>query len=201
MSVPAEDMNVSETEGDVTESKLNVSEAIKNAFLSGMNSEKKIEDDEIKLAMIQAGAKFKNVTRIFNELKIEYGFDLSKEAKEVLVNSACEGQDLSTEEGFGAAVGYITENEDKLNERQAGALVRGYAKKQGVEFYKKPKPESTRISFTKDYYAALYENPNMTEKEVHQYIVEHGSENTLKFESNYQKIRLLANSIAAKYAA
>ena len=196
MSVTAEEMNV-QTEEEVTESKPIASQEIINAFVSGMNDESK-EDDDVKLAMIQAGAKFKNVARIFNELKIEYGFDLSKEAKEVLVNSACEGQDLSTEDGFNAAVGYITENEDKFNERQAGALVRGYAKKQGVEFYKKPKPESTRISFVKDFYSALYENPQMSEEEVHQYIVEHGSESTLKIEGGYQKIRTLVNAIYAK---
>jgi hypothetical protein len=174
-----------------------ITDEVRKAFTDAVAAEK--SEDEIKINMIAAGAKFKNVTRIFNELMVEAGLAISKEDKDKIVSDACAEVDLSTEEGFDAAVAKVNGAIESTNEKGAATMIRAYARKNKIEFYKKPKKEGgTRTTFLSDFYAALLENPSMTEEEAHQFIVDHGTANTLRWEKSHQKVRQLANDLVKK---
>jgi len=177
---------------------------IRDAFKEAVEDPSKDEDD-VKLAMIAAGATFKNVTRLYNKFAEEEGLIVPKEQKQSLAEDAINSYDVTTEEGFNDAVNYIVENSDgKISTRSAAGLVRGAARKREIEFYKKPKSEGTgtrRHGFTKKFHDFLAENPHATAEEVHAFIEEHGSENTKRWESSYQKVRDLVNRVAASVGA
>lgn len=198
MNQPAENVEFEDVEA-TEEKTLNISEDVRNAFETGKSADK--SQDNIMIDMLQAGAKFTQVRRFFKELSIELGYEAAPEVKDAAVEAALEVNDISTEEGFEAAVAHITGTVEQINERGAGQMIRGYARKHDIEFFRKPKPEATgqRVAFTNNFYRMLVENPTINEEETHEYIVEHGSEATLKSEKSYQKIRVLANRIAAKY--
>ncbi len=189
-----------EDEEVAQEKTLNISEDVRNAFAAGKNVDK--NQDGIMIDMLQAGAKFSHVRKFYKELSIELGYEAAPEVKDAALEAALEVNDISTEEGFDAAVAHITGAVEQINERGAGQMIRGYARKHNLEFFRKPKPEATgqRVAFTNNFYRMLVENPTINEEETHEYIVEHGSEATLKAEKSYQKIRVLANRIAEKYA-
>ena len=207
MSEVAENVVTDNTEVDFsaevetdTENKLDIPEEVVQAFTSGKEDNK--EEEAILISMLQAGSPFAKVRGYYKKLMIAAGLDISQEDKDAVLAQVFDGTyDVATEEGFDAAVAKVDELIDVTNERGAAQMVRGYARKHNLEFFKKPKaePTGTRVAFTNDFYMALVNNPQMSEKECHDYIVEHGSESTLKSEKAYQKIRILANEISNKY--
>lgn len=180
-------------------------EAIRSAFEESISNDK--EEDEVKMDMIQAGASFKNVTRLYNQFMIDAGLALSKSDRNQIVESTLEEADIESEEGFNAAVAALLESVKGSTERSAAALVRSYAKKNDINAYTKPKNEGTgqgRTGFASLYYEFLRENPACTKEEAKAYINGEGehpdtTENIRKHESHYLKIWKLANDITKKY--
>lgn len=174
--------------------------AIAAAFEAGIAAGK--EEEEIKLDMIEAGAKFKNVTRLYNGFAVDAGLIMTKKEKNEIVSGVLDGLDLADQEAFKSAVAQLVESVKDTSEKSAAALIRAYGKKHDLEVYKAPKASKggTRTTFTGDYYDALLENPKMTEEQAHEIIVEKGTPNTLRWEKTHQKVRQLVNDIAAKYS-
>jgi len=174
--------------------------AIVEAFDSAVAAEQ--SEDEIKMAMIAAGATFKNVTRLYNQFMIDAGLAISKEDRAKLVEDTLEGRDLSEEEGFDEAVAALVEAVKGATERSAAALVRSYAKKNELDVFVKPKGAGgNRTSFAGQFYEFLAGNPTMTKEEATAYIMGEGdhadtSANVQKHLSHYVGIWALVNRIA-----
>lgn len=173
--------------------------AIREAFDVGQDNES--DEDTIKIEMISAGATFKNVTRLYNEFMIDAGLLASKEDKEKSVASAVSENNVSTEDGFNKAVESITADLESVNERGAAAMIRAYCKKNSTECFKKPKSEATRN--TKDgvnqkLIDMMVDNPNITEKEISDFIDTYGTNGTKNFKGYWQRIRSGFNEVAKK---
>lgn len=194
--VETETVEQAEVEVDQTEV------AIEEAFTAAVGAES--EEDAIKMAMIQAGATFKNVTRLYNALLIEAGLAVSKEDKEAIVNETLEGAELATEEGFDGAVSVLVEKITGATERSAAALIRSYCKKNELECYAKPKSagNGSRGGFATDFYAYLLANPTMSAEEALAFVNGEGdhkdtSDNIKKHASHYMAIHSLVGKVVA----
>lgn len=179
-------------------------ESIRAAFTSSVNDE---DEDSVKMQMIQAGATFKNVTRLYNQFMIDAGLAISKSDRAQIVEDTLEGLDLDTEESFNEAVAALMESVTGSTERSAGALVRSYAKKNDIPVYVKPKESkgtgSGRSGFIDTYHKFLIDNPNCTKEEATAYINGEGdhpdtSDNVKKHISHYLKSWKLVNKIINK---
>jgi len=164
-------------------------------------------EDDVKMAMITAGASFKGVTRLYNQYMVDAGFAVSKEEKDEIVGKILtKASALDQEEGFKKVIAAIVDKAAGVNEKSAAALIRSWAKTQdpAIECWKKPKGTGEgRTGFKSKFYAALVANPAMTKEEVTEYLktAEGTSANIQKRESVYQAIRGLANDIHANKAA
>jgi len=160
-------------------------------------------EDQIKMDMIGAGATFKNVTRLYNEFMIDSGLEVSKEDRDAAVVSAVEGLDLATQEGFDSAIANILSALESSTDRSAAALVRGYAKKNELAVFAKPKSQGKgRAGFATSFYNFLIANPSVSVDEATAFIKGEGdhadtSDNTKKHLSHYLAIHKMANTIAA----
>lgn len=160
-------------------------------------------EDDIKLAMIAGGATFKNVTRLYNKFMIDAGLAISKADRDAAVAGIVGDAGLLVdEEVFASCVSEILEQVKGSTERSAGAMLRSYAKANGVELPKKAKSEGTRQSgFRFKFYAALRANPAMTEAEADAFSLDTAngaSENDVRQFSHYQAIRQLVNDVSSK---
>lgn len=170
--------------------------AIWDAFSESMDSD--LSEDEVKMAMISAGATFKNVTRLYNGFMIDAGMAISRDERDEIVAECMEGADVSTEEGFDAKVSEIADRVTGATEKSAAVLIRGYCKKNDIEAFKKTgSGRSRHDGFRFQFYAALRDNPSMTEAEAKTFGDAHGSENDKKAFSHYQAIRELVNTVSA----
>jgi len=174
--------------------------AFKTSYESG------VSEDDVKMAMIAAGCPFKAVTRLFNKFMVDAGFAISKEAKDELVSNAINGQDMSVEENYTAAVDAIVAANPNINERGAGTMIHAYCRKNELPCFKKAATKSEgkgrSSSFVHRFYDALVANPSMTEEEAHDFIYglngnQETSQNVKNYERMYQNARALANRIAA----
>lgn len=197
-----QEANMNTEVDDVAQSEAedNTKQVIREAFDEAVGAEK--HEDDIKMAMIGAGATFKNVTRLYNEFMIEAGLAISREDRNQAVEQALGGLDLSTEEGFDEAVAAIVADVKGATERSAAALVRGYAKKHELEVFKKPKSEggAGRTGFGAQFYAWLADKgAQADEKTAEAYIMDpKNSANTHRHCSHYMGIWKLCNTIANK---
>lgn len=161
------------------------------------------DEDDVKMAMIGAGATFKNVTRLYNQFMIDAGLAISKEDRDAAVNDALEGRDFETEDDFNAAVDSVVAGVKGATERSAAQLVRSYAKRNEMECYKKPKGSGGgKTGFARKFYDALTANPSMTKDEAVAFIQgtdgnEETSENVKRHESHYLAIHAMVNAIAS----
>ena len=129
---------VDETAGaEGTEQKVDLEVAIRAAFDAAHAAGK--EEDDIKLDMIGAGATFKNVTRLFNQFSVDAGLTVSKEEKDQILLDVLNGADLADEETFNAKVEELMSRLSGSTDKSAAALIRAYAKKNGIEAFKKAK--------------------------------------------------------------
>lgn len=175
--------------------------AIKDSFDAGVANEG--DEDDIKLAMIGAGATFKNVTRLYNQFMVDEGFALSKEDKTAYVNATLEGREFADEEGYDAAVEALVSEEKNVNERSAGGLLRAYAKKNELEVYKKPKSEGAgRSGFASEFYDWMVENHGATKADALAYINNKDnpkvSVNVIRNETHYMNIWNTVHRVAVK---
>lgn len=198
VEVEQEDLDADEAEQEEAEI-----DPVREAFDENQGD----SEDDIKMAMIQAGATFKTVTRLYNEFLVDSGMLTSRSDKQATLNEvlSVEGLDLTNKEVFNNTidelVGYLT----GVDRTSVAASVRGWCKKNDVEHYKAPKGGGGGASgFSSMFYAALISNPEMSESDANQIIdgkVEgiHASENVQRHRSHYQAIRKMANDISAQY--
>ena len=175
---------------------------ILNAFNAAIDADK--SEDDIKMAMIGAGATFKNVTRLYNDYLVETGRAMTKDAKAALVEKSVKDKDLSDEKVFGKVVAAIVKGGTNVSESSAAALVRAWAKKAEVECYAKPKGSgAVRNPFVQNFHAALIENPNMDEAGLKKVIADLEPQqqvNPTRWFNQHNAIRKMVNQIAAKAA-
>lgn len=189
-------------EGEVAEEeKVDV---IRPAFDTAIDDEK--SEDEVKMAMITAGASFKSVTRLYNQYMVDAGFAISKEEKAEIVAKVLVGKEVDTEESFGKAVAAIVKKGTGVTDKSASALIRSWAKTQDpiVECYKKPAGTGApRTGVRSRFFDALIATPSMSKEacKVHLEKDVDTSKNVMNHESVYQGIRELVNNIWEKKAA
>ena len=173
-----------------------VDAAIKQAFVSAINDGK--EPDSIKIAMIGAGASFKNVNRLFNAFMVEDGHVVSKEEKDSILSELLDGLDLTDSDTFESAIVELAQRL-QVSELSSVASIRQWAKKNDLPFYKKAKAESKgeRSSITSDIFNWISENPSATEDQLVEFLKEVGTDNTMKHASLYKGILGVANKIVA----
>jgi len=168
---------------------------IEVAFDEAMSEDK--SEDEIMLDMIAAGATFKNVKTIFNACMVSGGYANSKTEKAEIVNDTLSGMDLSTEEGFAAAVEALTDNLKGVNDKSAAGSIRQYAKKNELEVFKKPKGTGAgRSGITSAFHDYLRANSPVSKEDVAGWIEANGTDNTKRHASHYQGLAALCADIA-----
>tara|TARA_R110000744_G_C19371578_1_gene562715 strand:- start:17090 stop:17680 length:591 start_codon:yes stop_codon:yes gene_type:complete len=188
------DQDQVEVEVEVDETEIAINEAFTIATDNGD------DEDSVKMAMIQAGATFKNVTRLFNALMIDAGLAISKEDKDQTTSDTLEGRVFESEEDFNSAVSDLMSAITGSTERSAAALVRAYAKKNELATYTKPKGTGgNRSGFATKFYDWLAETAR-TADEVKAYIAGDGdhedtSDNVKKHASHYVAIGAMAEKI------
>ena len=175
-----------------------VHEAIKAAFVESVDNGS--EEDDTKMAMIAAGAKFKNVNRLFNGFMVELGYSLSKDDKEDILAQVLDGLDLSEVDTFDSAVSELSQRLQTSEKSAAGSL-RQWAKKREIPFYIKPKSEtSERSGITATIHSWILENATAKVEDLYAYIKEVGTENTERNKTQFAAILKLANKIVTKYS-
>lgn len=193
---------VNETAGDEgTEQKVDLEVAIRAAFDAAHAAGK--EEDDIKLDMIGAGATFKNVTRLFNQFSVDAGLTVSKEEKDQILLDVLNGADLADEETFNAKVEELMSRLSGSTDKSAAALIRAYAKKNGIEAFKKAKGGTgeAKTGFAAKFYDFLVANPECTVAEATAFIQgtdghEETTENVKRHQSHYLAIHRLVNRVA-----
>lgn len=193
---------VNETAGaEGTEQKVDLEVAIRAAFNASHAAGK--EEDEIKLDMIGAGATFKNVTRLFNQFSVDAGLTVSKEEKDQILLDVLNGADLADEATFNAKVEELMARLSCSTEKSAAALIRAYAKKNGIEAFKKAKGGTgeAKTGFAAKFYDWLVANPTSTVDQATAFIQgteghEETTENTKRHQSHYLAIHRMVNRIA-----
>ena len=188
------------TQEEVDELEVAINEAFEAAIQSG-----KTEDD-VKLAMIGAGATFKNVTRLYNAFMIDAGLAISKADRDLAIAGIVgDPALLIEEEHFDSCVAQIVEQIKGATERAAGAMLRSYAKANGAECFKKTK-EATgarQSGFRANVYNLFIQNPDLTEAELDRFANEEAetslaSDNDRKQLSHYHGLRKMVNAVAAR---
>ena len=187
------------TEG--TEQKVDLEVAIRAAFDAAHAAGK--EEDDIKLDMIGAGATFKNVTRLFNQFSVDAGLTVSKEEKDQILLDVLNGADLADEATFNAKVEELMARLSGSTDKSAAALIRAYAKKNGIEAFKKAKGGTgeAKTGFAAKFYDFLVANPECTVAEATAFIQgteghEETTENVKRHQSHYLAIHRLVNRVA-----
>ena len=174
---------------------------VEQAFIDGLEGD--LEEDDIKMAMIKAGASFKNVNNQFRQFNIKFGYVSSQEEKKSALETVMKSGDVnvSTEDGLKDAIDTVINSLRGYNEAQVSGMIRAYAKKNDIEIFVKPRGAGTRNSgFRYGFYQSLIENPHMTNDEVDGLIDENGSKNDKGNRSHYYNIAKLVSD-AVKNAA
>ena len=207
-NLDAQNGEQAEAEGtnDQAQGQADTETAIRSAFDAAHAAGK--EEDEIKLDMIGAGATFKNVTRLFNQFSVDAGLTVSKEEKDQIINTVLSGADLSTEESFNAKVAELQASLQGSTDKSAAALVRAYAKKNGLEVFKKAKGASgeAKTGFAGKFYEWLVANPTSSVEQATAFIQgtdgnEETTENVKRHQSHYLSIHRLVNRVAGVQVA
>lgn len=154
------------------------------------------DEEVVKMAMLQAGAKIKSVTRLYNQFMIDSGLLASKEEKEEALDAACDDIDLTDEDNFDSAVSQIVETVTGATDQTAATMVRAWCRRNEVDCYKKPAGEGRRSGFRFKFYEELRKNPGMSADEANSIGEEHGSDNDKKAFTHYQAIRELVNQVS-----
>ena len=180
-------------------------EAKINAAFTKANTAKK-DEDAIKMDMINAGATFKNVARLYSAFRVGAGIDIAPADRKALVEKTLEGQKFETEEDFGKCVTSLTAaitTEKGGSDKSSASLIRAYAKKNDATVYAKPKGEGgSRNPFVTNFHTALIANPQMTEQGLRDIISaldEQDRVNPTRWFAQHNNIRKTANKIAESF--
>lgn len=165
-----------------------------------------IDPDVVKMAMLQAGVSFSSITRMFNQFMVDAGFQLSREEKDELTENIIGGaEDIESEDGFNEVVADLVEQGNGIiNERQAAAMIRGYAKKNDLQVFRKASGGGggggRTGGFRNAFFDMLRANPRMSEEEFEEVLKTHelASDNVRNNKGHYNAIRSMANDIAAQ---
>jgi len=168
------------------------------AFESAIEDEK--DEDEVKMAMLMAGCKFKKVNNTYTLFMTSAGLIATKEEKTEALVAVFEDHDVSTEDGFDGAVAALVSSVNGATEGSAAGMIRAFCKKSELEFFKKPKGAARTSGFKYRYFKALRENPNMDEQESDDLVKKLGSPNDYRYLTFYQTIRQLCNDIASDHS-
>ena len=173
--------------------------AIRAAFVEGVDAE--LDEDSIKLKMIQAGSKFSEVARLYNLYLVEFGFAKSKEEKNAAIEEILPGQDLLDESVFDACSIKIMEALE-VTDKSANAMIRQWCKKNDVEYFKKVRePVTGTSSIVNKVFDWIIVNIDSTHSELVSFLETFDSANVIKRKSKYVAIFDMAKSIKAKYTA
>jgi len=184
--------------GEETNEEVNaVDVAIRAAFDDNAGT----DEETIKMAMLQAGCKIKSVSRLYNTFMIDSGQMASKKEKDTALDAALKDVDLSDETAFNEAVTGLATAITGASEQSAATMVRAWAKKAEVYCFKKPVGEGRSNGFIAKFHTALIANPSMDEAACKAFVHEHGTENTVRHITSYQKTRKLVNDIQTSLAA
>jgi hypothetical protein len=181
---------------DETEVEQEEVDEIRDAFDDAVSEDK--SEDDVKMALIGAGATFKNVTRLYNQYMVDAGFAVSKEEKDEIVKKILDGKDVSEEAGFNKCVEAIVKKAAGVSEKSASALIRSWAKANDLPYFTKPKGAGgARVGFRSRFFDALIANPAMSKDQCTEYLktAEGTSNNVMNHESVYQGIRELVNDV------
>ncbi len=173
--------------------------AIREAFFMSMKSCKS-KDDTI-YQMLEAGATFSEVPKLYNEFMIEAGLKLSSEDKNIVLDECLTSGLLDTEDGFKKAIKEVVNRIIGCNEKQASYYIRTWCRKNDVECYRKTTGPGSRNPFVKRFYLALIENPGMTKEELELIISELEPEqqiNPLRWFSQHNNVRIMVNNVLYK---
>ena len=173
-----------------------VTQAIKDAFEQAAS--KGMKPDEIKVEMLKAGAEFSGINKLYNDLMVESGRMSDPKEKAKVVEEACESNDVSTKEGFEAAVEQILNELEGITQRSAEASVRGYCRKNEVECYKKPKTSKAgpgRTGFRKKFIDWLKLHPDATDEEINELLVTYGTKNVARHYSSFMELVNLVRDV------
>jgi hypothetical protein len=174
-------------------------EDIKAAFTAGYDAE--LDEDSVKLEMIHAGAKFAEVTRLYNLFLVQFGYVKSKEEKNKVLDEVLSDEELTEESTFDKCSQLIMEQLE-VSEKSANAMIRQWATKREIEYFKKPKAEkSEQSNFDTRLYAWIISNVDATVEQFTAHLEEVGTDNSLRFKPKHIALFNFAQSIKAKYAA
>lgn len=194
-----ENMMTDEIQNDSASEQTDDTDApIRAAFDEKIGNE---SEDAVKMAMIQAGATFKNVTRLYNAYMVDAGLAMSKDEKKDLVGNVLDSGDfdVTSQDGFESAQAALVERATNLTDRQASGIIRAWGKANNVEVYKKPAGggDGAPRGFRAFFLEALEANPRMTKEEVSEILKTHplATDATRNVESRWQRFRLMANRI------
>jgi len=195
MSDAAEDLY----EDDVEDSEeVEQADPIRETFDAAVSGDS--AEDDVKLAMIQAGATFSNVTRLYNQYMIDSGLAMSKEDRNSVMDNILTGKSLDTEETLTDAIVSVVNEVTGVTDKSASAMVRAWAKKNEVECFKRPKGSgAVRNPFVQNFHNALIENPHLTKEELQNIINGLPAEqqsNPQRWFTQHDNIRKVVNTIA-----
>ena len=177
---------------------------VKSTYSKIFDDSKGKSDDELKMLLLKAGAKFSEVNGLFNKLMIEKGMRLNRADKLEAINTACDGQDLEDETLFNFAVKELVAVSN-VSITSASGSVRAWAKANGVECFRKPRGGNGQgqSGFASKFYKVLVATPDMGMGAVDEYINtqpdrNEGSEiskNVIKHASMYRGIAKLVSDV------
>ena len=192
----SEDANITKEELEAT------ARAAFDEQTANLNAED-IDDDQVKLAMLQVGVPFSSVTRMFNQFMIDAGFALSREERDEMIERIVGGaDDIESQEGFDDVVSQLVdEGNGVITERMAGAMIRGYAKKNELNVYRKQPGGGGGGGggFRNAFFELLRANPRMSSEEFEGILANHekASDNVRNNRGHYDAIRKLVNDVAS----
>jgi len=188
-----------EFEDEEEENEDPIESAIKQAFIEAVDSDK--DEDSIKMAMIGAGAKFKNVTRYYNLFMVDLGYVKSKKEREEILDGILNNEDLADEEVFNTCSAAIQEQVE-VSEKSANAMLRQWAKKHEIECFKKPKAEpTTRDGLQSKIFAWIVANfEASTDADLEEFLGTLNSENVVKRKGYFTSVLRVAKEVAKQYA-
>jgi hypothetical protein len=170
-------------------------EEIRKAFAEAADGD--ADEDGVKLKMIQAGARFNEVARLYNLFMVDFGYVKSKEEKNTALDEVLTGQDLTDEGIFDSCSQEIMEQLE-VSDKSANAMIRQWCKKNEVEYFKKPKatPQETLSSKIVSW---ILNNIDSDADVLVEYISEVGTENTMRNKGYWVSQLDFAKKIKAKY--
>jgi len=170
-------------------------EEIKRLFVSEMSINKD-DHENVKKRLVEEGVPFKSVTRLFNSLSIEYGYALSKENREAIIQFALANKKLNTKRLFEGRIKVLSNKLINVNKKGAAIIIRNYAKNHCLDIYCPPvKITEARVSFHNQFCTFVLENPKATEAKVIKYLTKGRAEYIQRNLKNYLAIWKMAETI------